>query len=92
MCTRQELQGGGGLPKYRVRMRGMDKTLWAWFARLELEVVSGARVPLRSPREIMFLLVHLLIFASLANMCWLHFEVNPLASLRHERATTRFGI
>ena len=39
----------------------------------------------------MFLRVHLLVFASLANVCWLHFEVNPLALLRHERATTRFG-
>ena len=39
----------------------------------------------------MFLRVHLLVFASLANVCWLHFEANPLASLRHERATSRFG-
>ena len=39
----------------------------------------------------MYVQVYLLIFAFLANVCWLHLEVNPLASLRHERATSRFG-
>ena len=33
----------------------------------------------------------LLLLALLVNMCWLHLEINPLASLRHERVTAKLG-
>ena len=33
----------------------------------------------------------LLSLGSLVKVCWLHAEVNPLASLRHERASINFG-
>ena len=33
----------------------------------------------------------LLILAVLVNVCWLHLEINPLASLRHERVTAKLG-
>ena len=37
------------------------------------------------------LLLILLSLESLVKVCWLHAEVNPLASLRHERASINLG-